>query len=251
MPEWAVPEASVSQPPEAAEPAPTPEVTEAQSPHWRTAAILLTALLVLVGSGWGLSWVASSRVPSQSGPEVGFARDMFAHHEQAVAMSFLIRGRTDDPVVNQLAMDVAQGQATQQGRMLAWLDASGVGASTGDYTPMAWMLEPDVTGGHGAEHTAPATPPEGVHPMVASMGMATDEQLSELGRLSGRDAEVLYLQLMYRHHEGGLEMAQAFLDRSDEPTLSRLAEVIVTTQQREMTIIEDLLSERGAEVPDE
>ena len=53
--------------------------------------------------------------------------------------------------------------------------------------------------------------------MVAAMGMATDDQLSELGRLSGRDAEVLYLQLMYRHHQGGLEMAQAFLDRSDEP----------------------------------
>ena len=90
-----------------------------ESPHWRTAAILLTALLVLVASGWALSWVGASRVPSQSGPEVGFARDMYVHHEQAVVMSFLVRNRTDDPVVNQLAMDVAQGQATQQGRMLA------------------------------------------------------------------------------------------------------------------------------------
>jgi uncharacterized protein (DUF305 family) len=221
------------------------------SPHWRTATILVTALLVLVSSGWALSWVGASRVPSQSGPEVGFTRDMFVHHEQAVVMSFLVRNRTDDPVVNQLAMDVAQGQATQQGRMLAWLDETGVGASTSDYTPMAWMTAPDVQGGsHGADHSVPATPPEGVHPMVASMGMATDEQLSELGRLTGRDAEVLYLQLMYRHHQGGLDMAEAFLDRSDEPTLSRLAEVIVTTQNREMTIIEDLLDERGAELPD-
>ncbi len=221
------------------------------SPHWRTATILLTALLVLVSSGWALSWVGASRVPSQSGPEVGFARDMFVHHEQAVVMSFLIRNRTDDPVVNQLAMDVAQGQATQQGRMLAWLDESGVGAPTSDFTPMAWMTAPDVHGGsHGAEHSAPATPPQGVHPMVASMGMATDEQLSELGRLSGRDAEVLFLELMYRHHQGGLDMAEAFLARSDEPALTRLAEVIVTTQNRELTIISDLLEERGAEVPD-
>ena len=62
---------------------------------------------------------------------------------------------------------------------------------------------------------------------------------------------MLYLQLMHRHHQGGLDMASAFLDRSDEPTLSRLAEVIVTTQEREMTIIEDLLDDRGAEIPDD
>ena len=222
------------------------------SPHWRTATIVLTALLLLVGSGWALSWVGSSQVPSQSGPEVGFARDMFVHHEQAVVMSFLVRHRTDDPVVNQLAMDIAQGQATQQGRMLAWLDESEVGAPPSDYSPMAWMSAPDLTGSsHGGDHSVAATPPEGVHPMVAAMGMATDEQLSELGRLSGREAEVLYLQLMYRHHQGGLDMAQAFLDRSDEPALSRLAEVVVTTQAREMTIIEDLLDERGAKTPDD
>jgi uncharacterized protein (DUF305 family) len=230
-------------------------VSASPSPHWRTATIVLAALLLLVGTGWALSWIGASRVPSQSGPEVGFARDMFVHHEQAVVMSFLVPRRTDDPEVTQLAMDVAQGQATQQGRMLAWLDASGVGAPTGDYSPMSWMSGPDLDGGsHGDDHeggTATSSPPpaEADDPM-AGMGLATDAELSELGRLRGRDAEVLYLQLMHRHHEGGLDMAQAFLDRSDEPTLSQLAEVIVTTQERELTIIADLLAERGADVPD-
>lgn len=221
------------------------------SPHWRTATIVLTALLLLVGSGWALAWVGNRGVPAQSGPEVGFARDMFVHHEQAVAMSFLVRQRTDDPEVSQLALDIAQGQATQQGRMLAWLDDSGVGAPTSSYQSMAWMSAPDVTGGtHGGEHSVAPSPPVGVDPMVAAMGMATDAELSELGRRTGRDAEVLFLQLMYRHHRGGLDMAEAFLDRSDEPALSRLAEVVVTTQEREMTIITDLLDKRGAASPD-
>ncbi len=220
------------------------------SPHWRTATIVLTALLLVLGSGWALTWVAGDRAPAQSGPEVGFTRDMFVHHEQAVVMSFLVRQRTDDPTVQQLAMDIAQGQATQQGRMLAWLDESGVGASTSGYSPMAWMAGPEVGGDAHGGHAVSSDPPQGVDPMVAAMGMATDEQLSQLGRLEGRDAEVLFLQLMYRHHQGGLDMAEAFLARSDEPTLTELADVIVTTQERELTIITDLLDERGASVPE-
>ncbi len=227
----------------------SPEPTRTSS-QWRTATIVLTALLLVLGSGWALSWIAGNRAPAQSGPEVGFTRDMFVHHEQAVVMSFLVRQRTEDPTVQQLAMDIAQGQATQQGRMLAWLDESGVGASTSEYSPMAWMSGPDVSGAGHAGHPVSSTPPDGVDPLIAAMGMATDEQLSELGRLEGRDAEVLFLQLMYRHHQGGLDMAEAFLARSDEPTLTELAEVIVTTQDREITIITDLLAERGAPVPD-
>ncbi|ALV33068.1 hypothetical protein AS200_14145 [Streptomyces sp. CdTB01] len=43
----------------------------------------------------------TSEVPTAS--DVGFARDMAVHHQQAVEMSFIIRDRTDDEDVRRLA----------------------------------------------------------------------------------------------------------------------------------------------------
>src|SRR5690348_8354022 len=45
--------------------------------------------------------------PRGDSADAGFARDMAAHHQQAVEMSFLVRDRTKDADVRRLAYDIA------------------------------------------------------------------------------------------------------------------------------------------------
>jgi uncharacterized protein (DUF305 family) len=77
-------------------------------------------------------------------------------------------------------------------------------------------------------------------------GLATDAQLAELKSLSGADAENLFLHLMIAHHRGGIEMAEAVLDRSTNPTVESLAGGMAKAQQSEIDYMEGLLAQRGA-----
>ena len=51
-------------------------------------------------------------------------------------------------------------------------------------------------------------------------GMATDEEMRRLRDARGAEAEVLFLQLMIRHHEGGVVMAACWKDCRAAPKSS-------------------------------
>jgi uncharacterized protein (DUF305 family) len=58
-------------------------------------------------------------------------------------------------------------------------------------------------------------------------------------------AEVLFLQLMIRHHQAGVDMAEAVLALSDQKQVTRLAERIVQSQQTEIDTMNAMLVARG------
>ncbi|WP_034227687.1 DUF305 domain-containing protein, partial [Actinotalea ferrariae] len=60
--------------------------------------------------------------PAETSAEAGFARDMQAHHAQAVQMSTMVRDATDDPEVRSLALDIMLTQQQQAGQMYGWLE---------------------------------------------------------------------------------------------------------------------------------
>jgi uncharacterized protein (DUF305 family) len=64
--------------------------------------------------------------------------------------------------------------------------------------------------------------------------------------LSIAEAEISFLQLMIRHHEGGVFMAQGILE-TRQSVVKRLAESIVAAQSGEIEYMEGLLEKRGAE----
>jgi uncharacterized protein (DUF305 family) len=76
--------------------------------------------------------------------------------------------------------------------------------------------------------------------------MATEEQLESLRQSTGTEADVLFLTLMLAHHKGGVEMAEAVLDRSDHPLVTTLARAIVFAQSGEIDYMEQLLAQRTA-----
>lgn len=187
---------------------------------WFLGAVVVAALV----AAFVLVWMLRPAYPGDTSPEAGFARDMFMHHEQAVEMSFLIRDRSTDPVIQSISTDMILTQMSQMGQMLGWLDVWGL-PLTGSEPPMTWM-------GHGG---------------MPMPGMASREEMDQLASLEGTEAEILFLQLMIRHHLGGVPMAEEILRRSDNPVTTRMATSIINAQTIEVENMDALLEERGAE----
>uniref|UniRef100_A0AAU2JQ28 DUF305 domain-containing protein n=1 Tax=Streptomyces sp. NBC_00049 TaxID=2903617 RepID=A0AAU2JQ28_9ACTN len=201
---------------------------------------------------------AQARTPGLHSPDAGFARDMAVHHQQAVEMSFVVRDRTQDEAVRSLAYDIANTQANQRGMMLGWLDLWGLPKVVADEPPMSWMGTGGEHGGHGGGHGGHSDPAQGqaqghaqgqgqaAKPGALMPGMAGKEELAQLGAAQGRDAEVLYLQLMTEHHVGGVEMAEGCARQCETPVERELAQGMVDAQRSEITLMADMLKQRGA-----
>jgi uncharacterized protein (DUF305 family) len=216
-------------------------------PRARTvvAAVVAAALLLVAAFAAGNLSAPVASAPSTTSVEAGFARDMQTHHAQAVEMALIVRDATDDVDVRLLAYDIATSQSQQGGQMFAWLKLWDL-PQTESEPSMTWMSRPPITGGdaHSGMGMSTAEPDEHV-PGGEMPGMATEAELAELRSLSGVEAERLFLTLMIAHHHGGVEMAEAVLERSSEEVVTVLAGAIVTAQAGEITYMESLLAARG------
>jgi uncharacterized protein (DUF305 family) len=213
--------------------------------HWAAVTAVVLALLfagaaTVASAGSGGSVVAADRTPTGASADAGFARDMSVHHQQAVEMSFIVRDRTKDEEVRRLAYDIANTQANQRGMMLGWLDLWGLPKVDADAEPMEWMAAGGSGhGAHGGGHRA--------EDGSLMAGMASRADLERLGRLSGKEAEVLYLQLMIIHHNGGIAMAKGCVEQCTVEVERDLAQGMVDAQASEVELMVDLLHRRGAE----
>jgi uncharacterized protein (DUF305 family) len=204
------------------------------------AALGLVALALLAtralgdGDGGDDGGGAGAAVPAVDSADVGFSRDMAVHHQQAVEMSFIVRDRTDDRGVRDLAYDIINTQANQRGMLLALLMSWEMPLSSSE-PPMTWM-DHDMADMGFEPHDGALMP-----------GMATDAQIEELSEAEGREAEVLFLQLMTEHHRAGVDMAEAAAASAGDSLVVRLAEGMVESQESEMQLMADMLDERGAD----
>ncbi|MGI5212241.1 DUF305 domain-containing protein [Plantactinospora sp. CA-290183] len=191
---------------------------------WLALAIVVGLLLGYAG---GLLTPGLLR-PGDTSPEAGFARDMSTHHAQAVEMAILAHEKATDPDVRIVAADIALTQQAQIGMMRTWLRTWNLNP-TGSQPRMAWMPQ-------GTEMVRSGLMP----------GMATDAERAQLRAATGRDFDVLFLRLMRNHHIGGIHMAEAILDLSDDEQVTALAESMKSGQQKEIALIDSLLAKLGA-----
>ncbi|MGI8693838.1 MAG: DUF305 domain-containing protein [Geodermatophilaceae bacterium] len=195
-------------------------------------AAVAAALLLLAGGALAvLTGIGRASFPSEGSVDAGFARDMSTHHRQAVTMAGLVRDRSVDPDIEPLAFDIESTQNNQVGMMQGWLRAWDLPVNT-TATQMAWM-----SGQEAMDMTSGLMP-----------GMATPEELDELRALSGPELDVRFLQLMIRHHMGGVPMAEYAVEHAETEVVRRLAQTIVDTQSAEVLSMEQLLRDRGGSV---
>ena len=203
----------------------------------RRIATLVLVMAILAGAiflAGRLTANGTVTTPTTDSAAAGFLRDMQVHHAQAVEIALLARDRTDDETVRTISYDMAVTQATQSGVMYGLLDAWGL-PQRSSQPAMAWTGLPAIDGSDSGHQMDPELP--GGMP-----GMATSAELDALRAASGDEAVRIFLDIMIRHHEGGLEMAEAVLVRTDVPPVISLATGIRRAQQAEILAMRDLLA---------
>jgi uncharacterized protein (DUF305 family) len=193
--------------------------------------VLSVAALIIAGTG---GWLlrgdgGSSAKTSASSVDAGFARDMSTHHTQAVTMAGYERDNTTNPGLKVLAYDIETSQGFQLGEMQGWLDGWGLSRQSSEH-PMAWMS--------GSMHMRMGA--AGLMP-----GMATPAQMNKLQTLHGKALDVLFLQLMIHHHQGGVPMAKYAIEHASTGYVRDLAQSIYSAQTAEIVEMEQLLRGLG------
>ncbi len=191
-------------------------------------AVAAVAIAVAGGFFWGSkSSPSSSSMPGVNSVDAGFARDMATHHQQAVTMAGYVRDNPSNKLVANVAYDIETSQSIQLGEMTGWLDTWGISRTSG--TPMSWMA--------------------GMHMHVSAdglmPGMATPEQMTKLQTLHGKAMDILFLQLMIRHHQGGVAMASYAEANASEDYVRTLAGHMLAAQTSEIVQMEQLLRSLG------
>ena len=168
--------------------------------------------------------------PGDESVDAGFARDMSRHHAQAVEMAMFAfqKGSTDD--VRVIGYDIAATQQYQIGMMQTWLREWHL-SPTGSSPAMAWM--PDGQN---------ALLPDGRMP-----GMASNDELDKLKSATGEAFDILFCQLMLRHHLGGLHMSEQAVAHAEDGEVRAAARQIRDAQAFEITQLTDKLKDLHAQ----
>jgi uncharacterized protein (DUF305 family) len=153
--------------------------------------------------------------------DVAFAQGMIPHHAQAVEMAEMALAISTDPTVRALAEKVKAAQDPEITLMTSWLEAWG-------------QSVPDRNGPMGHDGTGPGG-------MMMS-GMMSEAEMAQLGAARGGEFDRMFLEMMIRHHEGAVQMAQQQLADGKYPPAKDLARAIMAAQQAEIDQMRALLS---------
>ena len=180
--------------------------------------------------------------------DIGFSQDMAVHHEQAIDMATLASQKAS-PAVRFLATAIQLSQAREAGMMRGWLQLWGA-PQLPNGPPMSWSNHGQIgtssasdTAHHTMSHPGHAPGSGSTTPMP---GMATQQELNQLSTKNGAEFDIMFLQLMIRHHQGGVLMAQDAGDVITIPAIRHFALSIIATQNDEISAMSTYLLRNGA-----
>ena len=162
-------------------------------------------------------------LPAVSPKDVEFMQGMIMHHAQAVEMTALIDGRTDNKELKVLGARISHSQAEEMGFMRRWLQARG--------RPVEMQMP---SGGHdhhgGASHMMP--------------GMLSAKQMEALRKAKGKEFDRLFLEGMIQHHGGALVMVKDLFDTAgagQDADLFAFATDVDSGQRAEINVMQKML----------
>ncbi|MEO5314397.1 DUF305 domain-containing protein [Pseudarthrobacter sp. CC12] len=199
--------------------------------------VFVTVVVLTAAAFFAIGRLTAAPAPAQvsdAGADAGFARDMQAHHAQAVEMALLIRDKSANPEIRAVAYDIATSQPQQNGQLFAWLQDWGL-PQAGTAPPGAWMGAET-----GAGHTMTPDAGGGMQGTGGMGGMATAEQMQALREASGAAADRLFTDMMIRHHQAGVEMARAAVRLAETSKVRDFAARVVDAQTAEITALQEL-----------
>jgi uncharacterized protein (DUF305 family) len=152
------------------------------------------------------------RAKSYDNPDAAFAAMMIPHHEGAVDMATQLDTKTGNGELNEFARKVIAAQEleiTQMKNFLAQADTTDSDSDTDFHRAMQKTMAPMMEGMHKA-------------------------------KLSG-DLSQDFIVLMIPHHQSAVEMAKAYLPYANDGMMKKLAQDIITAQEKEIIWLESKL----------
>ncbi|XXK58266.1 DUF305 domain-containing protein [Porticoccaceae bacterium nBUS_09] len=156
---------------------------------------------------------------SYSSADVHFMQGMILHHHQALLMSRLASDRTNNENVLDLAGRIDVSQDDEITLMQDWLKERS-------------EMVPDPADHHSGQMG---------HGMV---GMATEEQMTNLANSKSINFDELFLSLMITHHDGAIKMVKELRDQPGsayDPLLNEFVSDVANDQAVEIERMNELL----------
>ncbi|MFN2478187.1 MAG: DUF305 domain-containing protein [Pseudonocardiaceae bacterium] len=164
---------------------------------------------------------ATSTASAHNAVDVAFAQQMIPHHRQAITVAGLAPTRTANPKVRDLATQIATEQNREIATLNSWLQA--------------WHAPP-------AKDDLGAGSAMGGMDRAATVGMMSNQQMSQLAKTSGPAFDRLFLRLMIAHHQGAVQMATTELSAGRNPDAMHLATSIQRNQNAQIATMRKLLA---------
>jgi uncharacterized protein (DUF305 family) len=188
---------------------------------------LATAVVVAVVAVFGamstMSPAATAPAAAVDQADADYMEMMIAHHYQAIVMSRLVPDRSSDSELESLANRIRIEQGVEIQGMQGWQGRNGIAASDPQEVYEEMLQDPE---------------------MVEMMGMATPAQLQQLESSQGEEFDILFLQLMIRHHQGAIDMSVDIVGTTMDEFVFQTAMDIIDSQSTQIDIMNDMLDRK-------
>lgn len=138
--------------------------------------------------------------------DLKFIDTMTAHHQSALDMARLAENKAAHPELRAMASKMREAQKAEIDQMSRWRGQWFAGAPS------------------RVDHEM-----EGMKESMAGMDM------SKLERSTGNEFDHHFVDMMIKHHDGALRMANEALAKATRPEIKQLAQTIVSDQTREIS----------------
>lgn len=170
--------------------------------------------------------------------DIGFAQSMIIHHDQAISMAMLVKGKVS-PNLDLLANGILTAQLLEMGQMKGWLTAWNQRVTPPQKGAMAWVEDAkNVTNVQDLLYVAQCKSAKGAMP-----GMLNVDQFNEMRGLTGPDLERRFLEAMIDHHQAAIPMARFAVNNGESLLVKGLAKSIIREQAAEISLMNKLLAQ--------
>lgn len=150
--------------------------------------------------------------PADADYDLRFIDAMTPHHQGAVSMALEAQQKSQRPEIKKLADDIIKAQNKEIAQIKQWRKAWYPKASS---TPMAYNAQMGHMMAMSSEQMK---------------GMMMDKDLGS----ADAEFDLRFMNAMIPHHEAAVTMAQDLLSKSKRPEIKKLAQDIITSQQKEI-----------------
>ena len=145
--------------------------------------------------------------------DLQFIDTMTAHHQSAIDMAKMVDGRTQNAELKKFAAQIIADQGKEIAQMKEWREKWYAGK------PAAKNME--MSG------------------MMGSMKMMMDGGIKKMEMASGKDFDLMFLEMMTPHHGGAITMAKEALTKAEHPEIKTLSNQIIKAQEAEIKMMAD------------